>query len=107
MGQGAAVRGRQSPRRTNDLISCIQANLADKSFYGTTPNRGSLNEEVTMSKNISAWLRLILGGALLFGASISSCVADALRDTANEIDDETSLEDVGDEIEDWWDDLWD
>ena len=60
-----------------------------------------------MSRRLWALIRLLLGGGLLFGSSANGCVADALRDAANDIDDrDTSLSDVGDTIDDWWRDLW-
>jgi len=61
-----------------------------------------------MATRLWTLIRLLLSGALLFGSSASGCVADALRDAAEGIDDrDTSLSDVGDSIDDWWDDLWD
>ena len=60
-----------------------------------------------MSRRVWTWIHLLLGGALLFGTSFEGCVADALRDAAGQIDDrDTTLEDVGGTIEDWWKDLW-
>jgi len=60
-----------------------------------------------MSRRKCVWIRPLLGGALLLGASFEGCVADALRDAANNLDDEVTLDDVGDDLENWWDGLWD
>ena len=55
-----------------------------------------------MSKRAWVCLELLAAGALLFGSSSSSCVSQALRDTANQIDgapqtlqDVSSLDDFG------------
>jgi len=61
-----------------------------------------------MSRRMWVWIKLLLGGTVLFGsASVQGCLADALRDLANQTDDQVTLDDVGDDLEAWWDNLWD
>jgi len=38
-----------------------------------------------MKKRLFAWLGLVLGGAILFAASGSTCVANALRDASSQL----------------------
>lgn len=60
-----------------------------------------------MSKGLGSSIRLLLSGGLLFGTAFNGCVADALRDAADGIDDrQTTLSDVGSVMEDWVKDLW-
>jgi hypothetical protein len=40
-----------------------------------------------MRRNIPAWLRLVFGGAVLFGGAGFDCMADALRDTSEQLND--------------------
>jgi len=65
-----------------------------------------------MCKRLFPWLRLLLGGTLLFGASAGSCLSDSLRDVsedlsdfADDIDDDPD-DDFG-ELGDWLDDVFD
>ncbi len=56
------------------------------------------------------WIRIMFGGALLLGSQGAGCMADALRDWSNQLDEyaddmdgETDFEDVVEDIEDWFD----
>jgi hypothetical protein len=59
-----------------------------------------------MKKRIEIILRILFGGALLFASSSNGCLADALRDVADEIeeleDDDKDLGDVWDDLESWF-----
>ncbi|MHC4441997.1 MAG: hypothetical protein ACYTF1_25385 [Planctomycetota bacterium] len=59
-----------------------------------------------MKKRLNIMFRILFGGALLFGAAANSCVSDALRDLAEEIEDmdneDPDLGDVWDDIESWF-----
>jgi hypothetical protein len=62
-----------------------------------------------MSNRLYPWLRLVLGGTLLFGTSASSCVSDMIRDAsdnldelANDINDENDIND----LDQWLDDTF-
>ena len=52
-----------------------------------------------------SWLRLLLGGSLLFGASATSCTTDTLRGASDVLDGWAN--DLDGEDDDWWDDVID
>ena len=59
-----------------------------------------------MKMRIIILLRILFGGALLLGSSSSSCVSDALRDVADDIENQdgnADLDDVWDDVESWFD----
>ena len=61
-----------------------------------------------MRKQTSAWLRLLLGGALLFGSS--TCISDQLRDVSNDLDglaNDLSGNDENDDVSQFFYDLGD
>ena len=62
-----------------------------------------------MSNRTAAWLKLLVGGAILLGSSSGNCFSQALRDAADGLDSPQSLDDVEDwdDFEDWWDNQWD
>ena len=64
-----------------------------------------------MSNRLFLWLRLLLGGSLLFGTTASSCLSDMIRDAsenldelADEIGDDDDFDD--DDFGDWLDDIF-
>ena len=66
-----------------------------------------------MSNRLFPWLRLLLGGTLLFGTSAGSCLSDLIRDAsdnldelADDLDDDDDLDDLDDDLEDWLDDVF-
>ena len=70
-----------------------------------------LSEEKDMSKRLFLWLRLLLGGTLLFGTSAGGCLSEVIRDAskdledlADDIDDDQN-DDFGD-LGDWLDDVF-
>ncbi len=59
-----------------------------------------------MKKRLNIMLRILFGGALVFGSASNSCVSDALRDLADEVEDmdqdDPDLGDVWDDLESWF-----
>ena len=60
-----------------------------------------------MKKHLNIWLKILFGGAMVFGSSSNACLSDALRDLANDIEDmddgdAEDLGDVWDDIESWF-----
>jgi hypothetical protein len=63
-----------------------------------------------MRTRIWHWLRMLLGGAMLFAAAESSCVADSLRDVSSNLDElanDFSPQDEEETIGDFIDELLD
>ena len=56
-----------------------------------------------MRASLSRWVRVLFGGAVLFAATESGCVADAFRDIGDDFDEWANEIDGGDQEED---DLW-
>ena len=63
-----------------------------------------------MRIRMSQWIKILFGGSLLFGTPGAGCMADALRDWSEQLDDyaddmdgETDFEDIVEDIEDWFD----
>lgn len=58
-----------------------------------------------MSKKLALWLRLLLGGAVLFGSGAASCTADALREISEDLDDfADEVDGEDDDFLDWLED---